>query len=260
MYILGLLIRETHAITDGPDIDDNVTLAKTAISVSSREGLLSVTPNGKGVTFTHDSVYEAAYSLLEPKEQGPYHLKLGQILHKNVCSNLMQKYLFTIAAQLARGNEFIADEEDRIATASIFLSAGEKSMLASALPEAYFFFDKGIYLLREDDWTNNYRLCCDIYTKAADTAALTTDFQDMDRCLAILFDHCKGSIVDCLNASYIQVRSMVSRDDPAALDTGLEALRLAGEKIPSRNLVMHTIVSSIDLVCANRNILLTLTF
>ena len=258
MYILGLLIRETHAITDGPDIDDNVTLAKTAISVSSREGLLSVTSNGKGVTFTHDSVYEAAYSLLEPKEQGPYHLKLGQILHKNVCSNLMQKYLFTIAAQLARGNEFIADEEDRIATACIFLSAGEKSMLASALPEAYFFFDKGIYLLREVDWTNNYRLCCDIYTKAADTAALTTDFQDMDRCLAILFDHCKGSIVDCLNASYIQVRSMVSRDDPAALDTGLEALRLAGEKIPSRNLVMHTIVSSIDLVCANRNILLTL--
>ena len=116
-------------------------------------------------------------------------------------------------------------------------------MAASAFPEAYFFFAKGVHLLREEDWTSNYRLCCDIYTKAADTAALTTDFNDMDRCLAVLFVRCKGSIVDYLNAAYILVRSMVAQNNPASLDTGLEALRFAGEKYPSQNIAMHTVMS-----------------
>mmetsp|Transcript_36638 Transcript_36638/g.77303 ORF Transcript_36638/g.77303 Transcript_36638/m.77303 type:complete len:1032 (-) Transcript_36638:196-3291(-) len=252
LFILGLLIRHMHAVADGSDPEDNESLARTAISVSSQEGLLSVTRNGKGVTFTHDSVNEAAYSLLEPEEQASHHLKLGKILHSTVCSTVMQKYLYTIASQLSHGIELITDEEDRIATTRIFLSAGEKSMEASAFPEAHFFFTKGIYLLHDEDWVRNYRLCCDIYTKAADTAALTTDFEDMNKCLAVLFNNCKGSIVDCLNASYIQVRTMMSRDDPEALDTGLEALRLAGEKFPSQNLAAHTVTGFAWTRCSKR--------
>eukprot|EP00581_Thalassiosira_minuscula_P032876 CAMPEP_0183766824 /NCGR_PEP_ID=MMETSP0739-20130205/11806_1 /TAXON_ID=385413 /ORGANISM="Thalassiosira miniscula, Strain CCMP1093" /LENGTH=633 /DNA_ID=CAMNT_0026005661 /DNA_START=1 /DNA_END=1899 /DNA_ORIENTATION=+ len=241
-----------HAVADGSDPEDNESLARTAISISSQEGMLSVTRNGKGVTFTHDSVNEAAYSLLEPEEQASHHLKLGKILHSTFCSTVMQKYLYTIASQLSHGIELITDEEDRIATTRIFLSAGEKSMEASAFPEAHFFFTKGIYLLRNEDWVRNYRLCCDIYTKAADTAAITTDFEDMNKCLAVLFNNCKGSIVDCLNASYIQVRTMMSRDDPEALDTGLEALRLAGEKFPSQNLAVHTITGFAWTRCSKR--------
>lgn len=243
LYLLGLLLRHIHVVANTDD-QDNESLAKAAISMASQEGLVVITRNGKGVHFTHDRYNEAAYILLEPDQRASYHLKLGKTLHDNVCPNLLQKYIFTIAAQIARGTELVTDENDRIAMAHIFLSAGGKSMAASAFPGAHFFFTKGINLLREDDWTKHYRLCCDMYMKAADTAALTADFKKMDICLTILFDHCKGgSLIDFLNASYIQVRSMFVRDDPACLEVGLEALRVAGEKFPSRNMAMHTVVS-----------------
>jgi len=207
LYVLGLLLRETHFV-EGSGTVENEALAKKAIFMASQEGLLAVNQDGMGVTFTHDSVNEAAYSLLEPGRQATFHYELGKILQKNVCQTLLRKYLFTIAAQLARGNGIITDEEDRISTAFIFLNAGEKSMAASAFPEAHFFFSEGIKLLHNDDWTSNqnYRLCCDLYIKAADMGGLTADFKDMDKCLKVLFAHCHGASVDFLNASYLQVR------------------------------------------------------
>lgn len=245
LYVLGVLIREMNfAEAEGTDIeDDDVLLAETAISIASQEGLLAITKNDKVVVFTHDSVNEAAYFLLDPEQQAQYHLKLGQALHRRVCPNLYHKYLFTIAAQLARGIELITKDDDRITTVSIFLHAGEKSLAASAFPEAHFFFSKGIALLHEEDWTNNYQLCCDIYMKDADTASITGDFHDMDTCLKVLFGHCKGCLVDYLNATYIQVKSFGTRDNPAAIDIGIEALRMAGVKFPSQRLSQHTLVS-----------------
>lgn len=246
LYLLGLLIREILQYTDGSGTDGHVAFAMTAISRAAEEGFLVVSSTGDKVSFTHDSVNEAAYFLLEPEERCGYHLQLGQILRRNVCPTLLRKYLYTIAAQLARGNELITDEADRIATVTIFLSAGEKSMSASAFPEAHFFLTKGIDLLREGDWESNYRLCCDIYMKDADTAAITGDIRDMDKCLAVLFHQCKESLVDHINASYIQVRSLLSRDDPSTLDVGLEALKIAGVNFPDSHLRVHIIVSAYE--------------
>ena len=209
--------------------------------MASQEGILAFTQNGKGVIFTHDSVNEAAYCLLEQNERALYHLELGKKMHANVCINLMQKYIFTIAAQIARGNDLVTDDNDRITMANIFYTAGEKSMTTGAFPEARFFFNKGIKLLNESDWANNYRLCCDIYMKAADTAALTADFRDMDKLLKVLFSNCKDSMVDYLNASSIQAKSLLVRTDQRSLTVCLGALRYAGVKFPTNNLAMHTV-------------------
>lgn len=234
LYVLDLLLLDIHFV-EGSETEDNITLAKASISRIVEEGLLAITTDEKGVTFIHDSVNEAAYFLLESEEQASYHVKLRQALHKHVCPTLRQKYLLTVATQLARGNELIIEEEDRIVTASIFLNAGEKSRSACAFSEAHFFFAKGKSLLRHADWARHYRLCCDIYMKDADTAAIIGDFRDMDECLAVLFKYCKGSLDDYLNASYIRVRYLATRDDPAAIDIGLEALKMAGENFPSRD-------------------------
>ncbi|KAL7547914.1 hypothetical protein ACHAWF_011188 [Thalassiosira exigua] len=251
IYILGLVLRSIGESTDyesfGADetkSNENDAIAERAISIASQEGLLAVGENGR-LAFTHDSVGEAAYSLLEPGLESLYHLKLGQLLKDNICPNLFEKYLFTIAGQLSRGYELIEDEEGRIATANIFLSAGEKSMRNGGTAEAHFFFSKGMNMLREDDWTTNYRLCCDIYMKAANSASLRGDSKDLEKFLAMLFKCCRES-VDSLNASYIQVRSMCtwgfSGGQQRCLEVGLQALRAAGINIPQRNLGMHVLI------------------
>ena len=110
-------------------------------------------------------------------------------------------------------------------------------------PEAHFFFNRAISLLRANDWGAHYQLCCDVYMQAADAASLIADYRSMESCLRELFQHCKVSIVDFLNASYIRARSLIVRDDPAALDVCLQALRYADEKFPQQNFLVHTVVS-----------------
>ena len=258
LYLLGLLIRHTRFV-ESSDRDDNNAVARMAVAVASQEGLLAITENGDGVAFTHDSVNEAAYSLVEYQEQESYHLQLGKTLLKHVPEGMLGKYVYAIASQLARGIELIAEDEDRLDIASIFLSAGERSSSAAAFPEAHFFLTKSVFLLRESDWADHYRLCSDVYMKCADTAALSGNDRDQDKCLAVLFERCGGSVVDYLNATYIQVRSLQAKDSPDALDVGLEALRTAGETFPSKNLTLHTMVSFTWTSCTLLSILRCLT-
>ena len=153
LYILGLLLQEGQSETN----EDNEALAKKAISTAIKEGLLAIGQDG-GVTFTHDLYNEAAYSLIEPDRRASLHLKLGKVLSEIICPNLQQKYMYTIASQLARGNELITGDDDRISMAHVFKISGEKSMSAFAFNEAHYYFTKSIHLLREEDWRTQYRL------------------------------------------------------------------------------------------------------
>ena len=166
LYVLGLLIHSAgycknhygRFVGNGvePKGEDKNSLARKAVSIAVQEGFLVMTKNG--VVFTHDRVKEAAYSLIPPKQRSLYHLKLGKILHINICPELQQNYSYTIAAQLARGIEPLADVDDRLNMASLFLCIGEKSMSTSGFAEAHFFFAKGISLLQEEQWKTHYRL------------------------------------------------------------------------------------------------------
>ena len=239
LYILGLILQDANPDTK----KSNQVLVKEALSVVTNDGLLALDHNG-AITFTHDTVIEASFHLVESDKRASYHWYLGKVLDDKVCPHLRQRYLFTIAAQFARGLELIKDKVDRIHTANIFLSAGEKSLASGAISEALFFFGRGVSLMHDADWTTNYRLCCDLYTKAADTAALTSSFEEMESYLKCLYSNCecKARCVDYLNASFIQVRSMAARDDRDSLSVGLDALRRCGENFPSQNLTMHTVV------------------
>jgi len=124
----------------------------------------------------------------------------------------------------------------------IFLIAGEKSRAASAFPEAQFFFARGIFLIRDEvDWKDNYRMCVDCYSKAAETAALTGDYEKMDEWLNIVLLRSK-ELDDQLRAYYIRVKALASQAEmEPAVDVGLEAMKLVGVKMPSRNVLMHTL-------------------
>lgn len=238
LYILGILIRETHCVAEFDN--HNESLAKKVVSVAAHEGLVTLSQNE--ISFIHDSFAEAAYSLLEPEGRASFHLKLGKLLMQHVSKDLFQKYLFTIAAQLARGMSSLQDK-DRILTARIFLNAGEKSNSVSAFPVSLSWLSFGISLLQDHDWLHHRRLCADIYLKAADAASITGDYDNMNSWLAIIFDRCKDSVVDLLTAYYIRVRKLAAKDeDPKALDVGLEALRLVNIRFPSKNMMLHIMV------------------
>jgi predicted ATPase len=100
------------------------------------------------VSFIHDSVQSAAYSLLPKEEQASFHLKLGQTLNaKLYLSTSPSHIMFTGANQLARGYELVPENE-RIEVARIFLRAGDESKSAGAFRGAHYFYAKAISVLR----------------------------------------------------------------------------------------------------------------
>jgi len=236
--ILSLLVRTVYPT----DSDDDAALARKAISECIIEGLLVETEGDKGVAFIHDSVQSAAYSLLPGDKRAAFHLKLGQLLQTNLSADSFQKHLFQVTSQLARGYELIP-EDDRIATAKIFLRAGDDSQLVAAFPEAHFFYARGIAMLCNQDWMYNYRLSFDLYMKASEVAIITKAYKDVDQWIELVLLRTSSSPEDNIRAIHLKARTLAVREDfEGAVKLALKALSAVGVKIPTRNLAMHTMV------------------
>ncbi len=227
------------------DARGNDEVAEDAVSVAIQEMLLVYNSDRTGVSFVHDSIQSAAYSLLEPSKQPEFHLQLGRYLGRNLSRENWEKNLFLVAHQLARGYKLISNRDERVLiTRRIFLRAGDKAAAASAFPEAKFFYSRGIDMIDNDeDWRGNYQLCMDCYLKGAEAAAIAGDYAQMDVWLSVVIRRSIG-LDDQFRAHYIHVRSLAQRNEMEnAVDVGLEALELIGIRIPSDNVKLHTFVS-----------------
>jgi len=85
LHILGLLLREIFL--PQCDVDDNEILAEREIECAIQEGLLVKSPDRTGVTFVHDSIQSAAYSLLDIDNQSSFHLQLGPTAFLHNCQS-----------------------------------------------------------------------------------------------------------------------------------------------------------------------------
>jgi len=133
LEVLGTLTRE---ICQDDDIHYNAetaskSVAKDCILPAIQEGLLTESFDDAAVSFIHDSVQSAAYSLLRADEQTAYHLRIGLILNTKITANTPTDYIFTVANQLARGRAHV-QEEERIECARVFFRAGDESSCSCA--------------------------------------------------------------------------------------------------------------------------------
>lgn len=144
--VLGVLVREVcieYQALDRPETEAGA-VGKHATLRAIQDCLFIESHDGTGVSFFHDSIQSAAYSLLETEEQSAFHLKLGRILKAQLPP--LSKYLFAVANQLARGCDLLHDNE-RMDVLHIFLRAGDESKSAADFRGAHFFYAKAIGLV-----------------------------------------------------------------------------------------------------------------
>eukprot|EP00804_Cyclotella_cryptica_P021476 CCRYP_005799-RA/>CCRYP_005799-RA protein AED:0.04 eAED:0.04 QI:150/1/1/1/0.83/0.85/7/550/1028 len=240
--VLGVLVREVcheYQVLNN-DETEAASIGKNASLLAIQDGLLTESHDGIGVSFFHDSVQSAAYSLLNTEEQAQFHLKLGQIL-KSQLSPLSQ-YLFTVANQLARGCELV-EEDERMEIARLFLRAGEESKSAADCRGAHYFYAKAVRLLSSQDWVHYYRLCCDAYLNGSEVAIWAGADKDAADWLEILHWRTRGSVLDQLRTSWIKFNLLVTkRQHEDAVNHGIQDLSsLAGVKIKVTNLNAQTL-------------------
>ena len=214
--LLGILLKRLHF-----DDDDDETLAteyenvaRNAMVLALDEGLLVEHKDGRA-SFLHDKVQESAYSLIEDDAKGAYHLEIGRtLLHagkklrlpdRSVHSrsrkrpswppgSMMEdnRYLFTIAVQLARGYKSIHSPSEKMSAAQIFVTAGHRSQDANAAFEAKDFYTRARDLLDSSWWKEDFKLCVDISMSCAENAAVLGLVDEMKANLSVIHHYCKG--------------------------------------------------------------------
>ena len=155
---------------DGTDIIDSIEMAVD-------DGLVVL--DGAEYRFSHDLVWEAAFSLTNPQDIPKMHLIIGYRLLRGArlhSNEAFEHHLFLIVNQLNLGSGAISDHASKTRIAELNLQAGRKAVESYSFLEASIFFLQGSVLLTNDDWENNYELALELNTSSAETQVALSNY------------------------------------------------------------------------------------
>ena len=113
-----------------------------SMDVAVAEGLLDKIDDH--YRFSHDRVQEAAYKMIDIRDQGRSHFSYGMALAPFEDKNDDDDFLFTAVTQLnLAGPEAVEDERQYVIVAKHNLGAGKKAMEMSDFEAAHTYFDHG---------------------------------------------------------------------------------------------------------------------
>lgn len=248
LRILGILCREICLDNEVPCENDVSIIGRDAIYFAIEDGLLVKSSDQSSVTFVHDTVQSAAYSIIDTEDREQFHWKLGQILKSTLNYEYVDSWpsddLFTVAYQFARGSKFVQDFE-KLEVLNILLRAIEESKMAADFMSAHYFYEIVNERLLLSDWKNNYTLCCRMYLGGAENALWAVELHKTDRWLNFLTLHTSGSCLLGFRALWVRVNWIAATSDSSdAIDYGLQQLRkLSHIKISQQNVKLRVLVS-----------------
>ncbi len=177
--------------------------------------------------FLHDKVQYAAYSHIDEDTKKSVHLKIGQLILENTPSDKIDDRIFDITHHLNIGAKCIVHQEDKKKLAHFNLLAGKKAQNSTSYAIAFEYNKKGIEMLNENEWTNDYyTLSHSLYSAAAESAYLCGNYHDMEHYTQIALSHSKN-LIDDLKIYEIMMRSMLTQNREAdAANLGIDVLRL----------------------------------
>ena len=175
--------------------------------------------------FRHDKVQSSAYSLISETEKKPIHLQIGTLLLNRVEGDaLLQKKIFDIANHLNKGSTLIIEQTEKNRLAQLNLQAGKSAQSSNAYKLASKYFNKGLQLLANDTWKNQYQLTLELYLKILENSYLNNDFKEIEEISLAIAKQAKG-IFDLLKMYQIKALYYYTTFQPQkAIDTAIEIL------------------------------------
>lgn len=197
------------------------------LSTLETEGIFIRT--GQGYKFSHDQIHQAAYALIPENDRPALHLQIGRALILLLPGNELDANIFTVVEQLNKGSALILDRTEKINLARLNLKAGKNAVLSSAFLAASVYLKLGISLLKEEDWSDYFELCLELYSCCAETEYAVGSYEEMSVILNEIFTRARG-VKDSLRANYTLFRSFAAQGDyKNAIGTGFDVLEALGE-------------------------------
>ena len=203
---------------------------ESLLNLSVTEGL--IIPSDTEYKFAHDRIQQAIYSLIPDQEKAALHLLNGQRLTAHFNQAELEEKLFELANQWNLGADKIADKKEKLYLANLNLMAGHKAIASTAYPQALQYFEKGLYVLDEEDWESQYDFMLQITTDAADAAYLSGQYEKVDKLVNDLLKHSR-SLIDSAKGYEIDIKKLIAQNKPLeAVELGLNILRKMGISLP----------------------------
>jgi len=207
------------------------TNVEKLLKFSVAEGLI-IPSSATGYKFAHDRIQQAIYSLIPDEEKTTIHLLNGQRLSAHLNETEFEEKLFELANQWNLGADKIVDKKEKIYLANLNLTAGQKAISSTAYPQAFQYFEKGLYVLDEKDWDDHYGLLLQIITNAADAAYLSGQYDKVNNLVDTILTHSR-SLTDSAKGYEINIKKLIAQNKPLeAVELGLKILKKFGINLP----------------------------
>lgn len=174
--------------------------------------------------FGHDRIQQGAYALIDESQKPLTHLKIGRLLRKNTNLNDSPEKIFKIVDHLNMARQLISDRDQRDEIARLNLLAGEKAKIANAYEAALKYLTIGQELLADESWQTNYDLILALYSKAAEVAYLSGNFEQMEYFASVVMKQAK-TLLDRVKVYQVKLEAYQSQNqDLAAIQMALPLL------------------------------------
>ncbi|MBE9198778.1 MULTISPECIES: ATP-binding sensor histidine kinase [unclassified Nodularia (in: cyanobacteria)] len=161
--------------------------------------------------FIHDRVQQAAYALIPESEKQSIHLKIGQLLLKNIPIGEREDLIFELVNQFNIAIPIIHLPGDREQLAEMNLVAGRKALASMAYPSALKYLNTGLELLTDNSWETQYELTLALSETAAEVAHLGGNFEEMEQLAEIVLQRTK-TLLEKVKVYEIKIQAYASQN------------------------------------------------
>jgi protein kinase len=177
------------------------------------------------LSFLHDRVQQAAYSLIPEAQRQPTHLHIARLLLTNPAEEEREDKLFEIVNHFNQGLELLVEPARRREVAELNLRAGQKAKEAAAFRTAWDYFTVARRLLPEDSWQNSYGFTLEVFESSVEAAYLSGEFEAMEELFDVVLQRAQ-TFLDTVKVHEVIIQALTARTKlQEAVDTGLGFLR-----------------------------------
>ena len=182
--------------------------------------------------FVHDRVQQAAYSLIPEDRKQSIHLKIGELLLRNIPVAEQEEKIFNLVNQFNMALPLIILQTERDKLATMNLIAGRKALASTAYPSAVKYLTTGIQLLTDDSWERKYELTLGLYETAAEAAYLGGDFEQTEQLAEVVLTRAK-TLLEKIKVYEVKIQAYGAQNQALkAVNTALKVLKQLGVEFP----------------------------
>ena len=197
-----------------------------------KEGMLDRIDNI--YSFSHDRIFEAAYSLIPDDEKKRQHYLIGSHELNNTEEEEQYEKIFYIVNQLNAGVDLVVEESEKNVLSELNLAAGKKSLASNAYMSALNYLKTGIGLLEENCWQENYKITHELYQEATVAAELSADYETMDDLAEVVLQNAE-TVLDKIKVYEAKIFACTAQYQlMEGVRIGLDVLRQLGIKLPEK--------------------------